>query len=98
MKTAASRRQRGVSREQRRAIVERVRQALEPHQPRAYRLVAEPETLGKHGDEWVMVVRPDRESAPLGDSVTRAMAAEDEMRRRWHIDIMLLPVIPPEDD
>ena len=81
-----------------REIAEKVRVALEPHQPRAYRLVIEPDTVTRNEEGWMMVVRPDREDAPLGDSVDRIVSAEAEMRLRWNIDIRLLPVIPPEDD
>jgi len=79
-------------------MAERVRAALEPHQPRAYRLVVDAESLARRGDDWLIVVTPDRESAPLGDSVTRMMAAEDDLRRRWRLNITLLPAMPPEDD
>jgi hypothetical protein len=80
------------------AIIRRVRQALVAHQPRAYRLVLDAQSLAKRGDDWLIVVTPDRDSAPLGDSVTRMMAAEDDVRRRWKLNIILLPAMPPEDD
>lgn len=83
---------------ERRQLVSRIRAALEPHQPRRYRLILETESLERRGNDWLAVVRPDRDGAPLGDSVTRMMAAEDELRRRWKINISLLPTLPPEDD
>jgi hypothetical protein len=87
-----------VTREQRREMAARVRAALERHQPRNYRLIVEDETLTKDDAGWMLVVRPDGDEVPLGDSVDRCMVAEDEMRRLWNVEISLLPLIPPEDD
>jgi hypothetical protein len=82
----------------RRQVLTRVRAALVPHQPREYRLVVDPRDLEMRGDEWLVVVRPDQDGAPLGDCVTRMMAAEDDLRRRWRMNVSLLPTMPPEDD
>jgi hypothetical protein len=87
-----------ISETHRRQVLARVRAALEPHQARDYRLVVDPRGLEMRGDEWLVVVRPDQDGAPLGDCVTRMMAAEDDLRRRWRMNISLLPTMPPEDD
>jgi len=97
MKTIGKRTER-LNETRRRLIATRVRTALVPHQPRRYRLLVESDTIELRGADWLVVVRPDRAGTPLGDSVTRMMAAEDTLRRRWKMNVSLLPAMPPEDD
>ena len=86
------------TRDERKAIVALVERYLAPHQPKNYRLVVKSRGLEKRDDCWYVVVEPSDPDAKSYDFVGRMVEAEQDLSEHEKVEVLLVPVMPPEDD
>lgn len=84
-------------REQKR-IGELAQRYLDRHQSDRYRIAVAFDGIEKRGDTWFIVAEPDKVSAPTYDYINRMTEAAMEMEDREKIAVLMVPVLPPEDD
>lgn len=68
------------------------------HQPKDHRLVVARDGIEKRGDVWLVVVNPDLVEPHDYNDHARAVAAAMEMEDTEGINVLFLPLLPPEDD
>lgn len=86
------------TRDERKAVAALVARYLEPHQPKGFRLEVNPKGMEKRDDCWYVVVEPTNRRARSYDYFGRMAEAEQDLSEHENIDVLLVPVIPPEDD
>ena len=83
---------------QRNRIVSIAEKYLAAHQPTDYRLVVDPEAVVRRDDWWYVVVTTKPEDSGGYDFISRLSAAEGDLEKREKINVLMVPVLPPDDD
>ncbi len=71
---------------------------MDRHQPTDHRMVVNRDAIEKRGDVWLVVVNPDDEDLFDYNDHARAVEASMEMEDNEHIQVLFVPLLPPEDD
>ena len=97
-----SRKQRYVAkaaeRQRRSEIASMAQRYLDRHQPVGYRINVVRDAVVLRGDTWYVVAEPDKANASGYDFISRITEASMELEDKEHVNLFLVPVIPPEDD